>query len=122
MGLARYPLLVPETIRGQRRYGLMQIDITTAIGFAAAIFSTTSFAPQAWKIIKTRQTGDLSLPMYVITVLGFALWLGYGALLGQWPLVLSNGICFLLSGFILVMKLAPRRVKERIADTVDPNS
>lgn len=100
----------------------MPIDIPTAIGFAAAICSTTSFAPQAWKIIKTRQTADLSLPMYVITVLGFALWLGYGAMLGQWPLMLSNGLCFLLSGFILMMKLAPRRMKDRIADTVDPEA
>ncbi|MBC7135174.1 MAG: SemiSWEET transporter, partial [Oceanibaculum nanhaiense] len=86
----------------------MPFDTATLIGALAAVFSTVSFMPQVWKIIKTRQTGDLSLRMYVITVLGFGLWLGYGALLGQWPLMLSNGLCFLLSGFILAMKLAPQ--------------
>ena len=58
----------------------------------AAITSTASFAPQAWKIIKTRETKDISTGMYSLTVAGFALWLAYGVMLGQWPLIATNGI------------------------------
>ena len=79
------------------------------IGSAAALASTISFTPQAWKIIRTGQTKDISTGMYAITVCGFGLWTLYGVLLRQWPLVAANSICLLLSGFILVMKLLPTR-------------
>lgn len=95
-------------------------NLVVLIGSAAGICSTISFAPQAWKIIRSRRTRDISLRMYSVTVTGFALWLAYGIMLGEWPLILSNGLCLLMSGFILVMKLSPQRVKEEIADTVDP--
>ena len=98
------------------------ISAATLIGSAAAIVSTASFAPQAWKIIKSRKTSDLSVGMYLLTVGGFCLWTIYGAILGQWPLVVSNTICLGLSAFILTMKLLPRRQKEKVADALDPDA
>ncbi len=92
----------------------------TIIGALATIASTISFTPQAWKIIKSRQTADISALMYAITVGGFALWAVYGVLLAQWPLIFTNSLCFLLSGFILIMKLLPRQQKNRVADVLDP--
>src|ERR1700761_3370714 len=67
-----------------------------AVGFLAALCSTLSFAPQAWKIIQSRDTKSISTGMYLLTVVGFALWLAFGILGRQWPLMLSNGICLLL--------------------------
>ena len=96
------------------------MTFTTILGTCAAIASTISFAPQAWKVIRTRRTADISAAMYAITVAGFALWDGYGLRLGQWPLVASNSICLLLSGFILLMKLLPRRDKEKVAEALSP--
>jgi hypothetical protein len=58
--------------------------------------------------------------MYAITVAGFALWLAYGVMLGQWPLIATNGVCLLLSSFILAMKLLPRGRREAVAATLDP--
>lgn len=88
--------------------------ISLWIGSAAALASTISFAPQAWKIIKTGETKDISTGMYVITVSAFALWGVYGVMIGQWPLVVSNVICLGLSGFILVMKILPAAKKRRV--------
>ena len=96
------------------------MDAATLVGGLATLASTTSFVPQAWKVIRTRDTAAISKRMYAVTVVGFALWLSYGWLLGQWPLILTNGICLLLSGFILVMKLLPRRQKEAVAEALDP--
>jgi MtN3 and saliva related transmembrane protein len=73
-------------------------------------------------VIRTRHTADLSAAMYAITVAGFALWTVYGALLGQLPLIFTNALCLLLSGFILLMKLLPRRDKEAVAETLDPGA
>lgn len=98
------------------------MDIATIIGSLAAVASTVSFTPQAWKIIKSRRTADISLAMYLVTVCGFALWTAYGILLGEWPLIVTNSICFGLSGFILTMKLLPKRHKIKIADALDPDA
>ena len=89
------------------------------IGTLAALCSTVSFMPQAWKIIQTRETKDSSTGMYLLTVIGFATWTTYGVLLAQWPLIVANGICFGLSGFILTMKLLPRRDKNAVADRIE---
>jgi MtN3 and saliva related transmembrane protein len=98
----------------------MAIDPATAIGSTAAILSTISFMPQAIKIIRSRDTGSISTGMYSITVLGFVLWTTYGIMLPRWPIVASNGICLLLSAFILTMKLLPKPDKEKVTDALAP--
>ncbi len=98
------------------------MNVASLIGPLAAIASTASFAPQAWKIIKSRETADLSAGMYVLTVAGFALWLIYGALEGDWVLVVPNFVCLGLSAFILLMTVLPRRNRASIAATLDPDS
>ncbi|MBR1174602.1 SemiSWEET transporter [Bradyrhizobium sp. CCGB12] len=75
------------------------------IGFAAATCTTVAYAPQAIKVWKTRSTGDISLGMFLVMVLGLALWLIYGLLSGDAPLIASNAVTMLLAGGILVMKL-----------------
>ncbi len=94
------------------------MQTATLLGVFAALCSTISFAPQAIKIIRTRETKDISVWMYGLTVTGFATWAAYGVLLSQWPLVASNAICFLLSAFILMMTLLPRAKKNAVADAV----
>ena len=47
-------------------------------------------------------------------VLGVALWLAYGLVLGAWPIVVANLITLLLAAAILVMKIVhDRPAKER---------
>ena len=75
------------------------------IGFAAATCTTVAYAPQAIKVWKTRSTGDISLGMFMVMVLGLALWLVYGLLSGDAPLVAANAITMVLAGGILFMKL-----------------
>lgn len=96
------------------------MQTTTLLGAFAALCSTVSFTPQAVKIIRTRETKDISVWMYALTVIGFAAWGIYGVMLRQWPLVASNGICFALSAFILTMTLLPRAKKDAVADAVTP--
>ncbi len=89
------------------------------IGYIAAVFSVSAFVPQAWRVVKTRDTRSLSTPMWVVECCAFAAWVAFGLALGQWPIILTNAICFVLSAFILVMKLAPCPTKQRIAAVFD---
>ena len=98
------------------------MEISTIVGGVAAAASTISFAPQAWQIIKTRETKDISAGAYTLTVTAFTLWLAYGYMLEQWPIMASNAICLFLAAFILTMKLLPSIQKNSVADTLDPDA
>jgi len=75
------------------------------LGFAAATCTTLAFAAQFVKVWRTRSTEDISLGMFLVLVLGAALWLLYGLLSGDAPLIASNAITLVLAGAILFMKL-----------------
>lgn len=88
------------------------------VGYGAALCSTVSFVPQAWRVLRTRDVSALSTPTYAITCCGFALWLVYGIAKAEWPLILTNSICLVLASFIHAMKLMPPRQRESVAQTL----
>tara|TARA_R110000803_G_scaffold210315_1_gene281774 strand:- start:858 stop:1178 length:321 start_codon:yes stop_codon:yes gene_type:complete len=87
--------------------------MTEFIGFLAAILTTVSFVPQAVHILRTRETGGISLVMYVLFTAGIAAWLAYGVMIASVPVVLANLVTIVLAGTILTLKaravLAARR-------------
>lgn len=74
-------------------------------GYVAATPTTLVFVPQALKTIRSRDTGGISLAMYVVFTVGIACWFGYGVALGSWPMILSNIVTFVLAATILALKL-----------------
>ena len=97
-------------------------QLIQTIGILAAVASTASFAPQAWKIISTRDVEGLSVKMYALTVVGFLLWLSYGIGKGDWTLIGPNAICLALSVFILAMIMMPQKKRDAVADVIKPSS
>jgi len=84
---------------------MMTTFFPTWIGIAAAILTTAAFAPQAIKAWRSRSTHDVSLAMFTMMVIGIALWLVYGLLIDDLPLILANTVTLVLAGSILVAKL-----------------
>jgi MtN3 and saliva related transmembrane protein len=75
------------------------------LGLVATCFTTSSFVPQVWRIWKTRDVTAISLPTYIIITIGLALWLAYGLLRSDLPLVVANSVMVVLTGAITVMKI-----------------
>ncbi|HRN76727.1 SemiSWEET transporter [Ottowia sp.] len=75
------------------------------LGLVATCFTTSSFVPQVWRTWKTRDVSGISLPTYVIITVGLALWLVYGWLRGDMPLMVANAVMVVLTGAITVMKI-----------------
>ena len=53
----------------------------------------------------SRKSAGVSLSMYAVFTVGVAFWLGYGVVLGSWPMILSNIVTFALAATIMGMKL-----------------
>ncbi|HCW32193.1 MAG: hypothetical protein UT55_C0060G0004 [Candidatus Peregrinibacteria bacterium GW2011_GWE2_39_6] len=77
----------------------------TLIGSLAAIITTSSLFPQVVKTIKTKNTKSISLLMYSFFLIGVILWLIYGLLLHNWPIILANSVTVCTSLIILTLKI-----------------
>lgn len=85
------------------------INTLDMLGLVATTFTTSSFVPQVWRTWKTRDVSGISLPTYVIITFGLALWLVYGLLKDDLPLIVANSMMVVLTGSIAVMKLKFKR-------------
>ncbi len=83
----------------------MESNFISILGFIAAFFTTFSLLPQGLRAIKTKHTKDLSLPMVIMMETGIILWLVYGIMIHDLPLVFANGIGAIFATINLVMKL-----------------
>lgn len=85
------------------------MQLITILGLLAAAFTTLSFLPQAIKTLKTKQTDDLSLGMYVILTTGIFLWLLYGIAIADLPIMLANVVTLVLTSSILILIIRHRK-------------
>ncbi|PIE39750.1 MAG: glutathione synthetase [Gammaproteobacteria bacterium] len=83
------------------------------IGYVAAACTTFSFIPQVLHILRTRDTAAISLGMYSIFTFGVAMWLTYGLVLNDAPMIVANAITLTLALFILCYTLRDRRHQHR---------
>lgn len=88
------------------------MDSKNLIGYAAAFLTTCSFVPQVWQTFRTRDVSGISLGMYSVFATGVALWLVYGVLTTDWPIVAANAITLALAVMVLMMKLRFRDSSE----------
>jgi MtN3 and saliva related transmembrane protein len=75
------------------------------LGLVATCFTTSSFVPQVITTYKSRDVSGISLPTYVIITLGLALWLAYGILKHDLPLIVANSMMVVLTFSIAIMKI-----------------
>lgn len=81
------------------------MDYHTIIGLAAGFCTTAAFLPQVIKTWQSKSAKDLSLGMYLIFCTGVVLWLTYGILKSDLPIILTNSVTLILAISILYFKL-----------------
>lgn len=81
------------------------MDPVALIGYVAGAFTTVAFLPQLVRALRTKSTGDLSLPMLAMMASGVSLWSIYGYLIGSLPIVIPNAIMAALIAALMVLRL-----------------
>ena len=76
-----------------------------ALGFVAGVISVGAFLPQVVRAWRSRQTRDLSLEGITLLIVACSLWIIYGALARDWPVVATNGGMALLNVALVAAKL-----------------
>ncbi|MBL7862154.1 MAG: SemiSWEET family sugar transporter [Cyclobacteriaceae bacterium] len=81
------------------------MDNTKLLGLVAGLLTTLSFVPQVVKTWRSRSARDLSLVMFLLYCLGVFLWMIYGFMIDELPVILWNIITLILASIILVFKI-----------------
>ncbi|MEM9539109.1 MAG: SemiSWEET transporter [Cyanobacteria bacterium P01_E01_bin.42] len=84
------------------------MDFVTFIGLAAGSLTTVAFIPQVVKTWKSKSTKDISLGMFATFCTGVFLWIVYGFLESDIPVILTNIATGVLASIILWFKLRYR--------------
>lgn len=62
----------------------------TTIGFVAGILTSIASIPQVIKTLKSRHVRDISVWQPLLLAFGVGLWMAYGFLINDLPLILAN--------------------------------
>lgn len=81
------------------------MDLTSLLGIAAGTLTTASFLPQVVKTYRSRHAKDISFFMFLLLFIGVILWVAYGVIRGDMPVILANAVSFVLVSAILFFKI-----------------
>lgn len=75
------------------------------LGLVAGGCTTIAFLPQVLKTWKSRSAKDLSLGMFSFFCFGVLLWLIYGIMVNDIPVIAANAMTLMLASTLLFFKL-----------------
>ena len=80
------------------------VSFSRWVGIIAGLFTATSLMPPLIKLIREKKPETVPLGMLVVLLVGLALWIYYGILNEDWPLVITNCISFLQNATMIVLR------------------
>jgi MtN3 and saliva related transmembrane protein len=89
-------------------------------GLVATCITTYSFWPQVWQTWKTKDVKAINLSAYALLTLGLGMWLAYGIMIVNIPLIVGNAIMVCLTAAIMTMKVVFGRHDQKINTTPLP--
>jgi len=81
------------------------MDYINIIGLTAAAMGGISLFPQVLKVLKTKSTKDISREMILILAGSIFLWLVYGILMENSPIIIANFFGLVQALIILFFKI-----------------
>jgi MtN3 and saliva related transmembrane protein len=91
------------------------MEHTTVLGLIAAFCTTAAFIPQVFQIIRTGNVDGISLQMYTIFTFGVGMWLAYGLIVKDIPMIAANLVTFILAATVLSLTIYKRAKKAAAA-------
>jgi len=80
----------------------------TMLGLVAGAVTSIAAVPQVVRAYRTKRVRDISVWQPVILVAGMILWLAYGVMIGDIPLIAANIFSIVCNGILIVMKFCYR--------------
>ncbi len=78
------------------------------LGIVAGVLTSVSMIPQLVKVLKEKNVEDISWIMLLVLISGLSLWVWYGFLKDELPIILSNSFAVLVNISLFVCYLLYR--------------
>jgi len=75
------------------------------LGYFAGLLTVGAFLPQVVRTWRTRRTRDLSMATFALLITTGTLWMIYGALTGDWPVIAANAGMVALNAALALAKV-----------------
>lgn len=72
------------------------------LGIVAGILTSISMIPQLVKVLKEKNAEDLSWTMILVLISGLSLWVWYGFIKDELPIILSNAFAVVVNIVLLI--------------------
>jgi MtN3 and saliva related transmembrane protein len=83
------------------------------VGIIAGLLTSVSMLPQFFKLIKTRDSKNVSLGMLIVLLIGVTGWTYYGVLKKDAIITVTNGFAVLINVLTIIISLKLRRSGKR---------
>jgi MtN3 and saliva related transmembrane protein len=82
---------------------------STLVGLLAGTLTTVAAVPQVVRTYRTRHARDISIWQPILLNVGMSLWLIYGIMLGDLPLICANAVSLVCYSALILMKIMFRK-------------
>jgi len=90
---------------------IIAITVTKIVGIAAGIFTGSAMLPQLIKIIKEKKASQVSVFMLLILIAGLGLWVWYGFIKEDWPIIITNLFSLVVNLIMMFLRYKYRNNK-----------
>ncbi|TDO83100.1 MtN3 and saliva related transmembrane protein [Flavobacterium chryseum] len=73
------------------------MNLIDIVGLFAGICVTVSVIPQIYKVWKTKKVKQISLLTFSVLTFGIAIWVVYGILKKDFPIIITNSVSLFLN-------------------------
>ena len=86
------------------------------VGLGAGICTSVSLLPQLIKLVRHKKAEDISLFYLLILFTGLGLWIWYGVLCDDLPILVTNGFSLVINGIVIVLGIRYKRAYRKRHD------
>ncbi|MCI3937055.1 SemiSWEET transporter [Chryseobacterium aahli] len=79
------------------------------LGIVAGFLTSIAMIPQLIKVIKEKNVEDLSWVMILVLICGLSLWVWYGFIQDELPIIISNAFALLVNLTLFICYLLFRK-------------
>jgi MtN3 and saliva related transmembrane protein len=76
--------------------------MTEWVGIAAGIFTSASLLPQLIKLLREKKAHDISIFFLVTLLIGLALWVWYGIMKNDLPIIATNSFSIVTNLLMII--------------------
>ena len=81
------------------------MELTEWVGIIAGVLTASSMLPQVIKVFKEKKAEDISLLMLIVLLSGISLWIVYGVMRKDMPIIATNAFSLLVNLVLIVLRI-----------------